>query len=308
MKTGLPFLHEPGAAQRILVVDDDPDILQVVRYTLELEGFEIATADSAPDALVMWEAQFGDFNNAAQVIIDQFITSGESKWRFLSGLVMLLPHGFEGMGPEHSSARLERFMSLAAEDNIQIAQPSTPAQMFHLLRRQVVRSWRKPLVVFTPKSMLRSPDVVSSLDDLADGEFQRIIADPRKGVADDQVREILICSGKVYFELEKHRQRLGRDDIHILRGEQLYPLPTSLLKEHFEGYAPDIPVRWVQEEPENMGAWPALRFRVGERLLSHPLSAVCRPISASPATGSPASHRLEHELLLARIFGPDVRK
>jgi len=272
-------------------------------------GFDYGYSLNAPDALVMWEAQFGDFANAAQVIIDQFIASGESKWRFLSGLVLLLPHGFEGMGPEHSSARLERFLALAAEDNLQIVQPTTPAQLFHLLRRQMLRKWRKPLVVLTPKSLLRSPDMVSALDALAQGGFQRLIGDPRRDAGTDHVREVLACTGKIFFELERERQRLGRDDLHVLRVEQLYPLPASLLQAALAGYRPDLPVRWVQEEPENMGAWPHLKIRFGSRLLgTHPLSAVCRPVSASPATGSSASHKLEHLFLLERVFGPDVRK
>ncbi|HOX26142.1 MAG TPA: 2-oxoglutarate dehydrogenase E1 component [Candidatus Krumholzibacteria bacterium] len=272
-------------------------------------GFDYGYSLNAPDALVIWEAQFGDFVNAAQVIIDQFLASGESKWRFLSGLVLLLPHGFEGMGPEHSSARLERFLALAAEDNLQIAQPTTPAQLFHLLRRQVLRKWRKPLVVLTPKSMLRAAEVVSDLDELANGGFQRIIADPRRDESAGRAREILACTGKIYFELEHQRRRLGRGDVHIVRFEQLYPLPAAVLEAALAGYPRHLPVRWVQEEPENMGAWPHLRIRFGSQLLgTHPLSAVCRPVSASPATGSSASHRLESLLLLERVFGPDVRK
>jgi 2-oxoglutarate dehydrogenase E1 component len=182
--------------------------------------------------------------------------------------------------------------------------------MFHLLRRQMIRKWRKPLVIFTPKSMLRSPDVTSSLDDLATGGFQRIIPDPRKQEGENPgVREILACSGKIYFELEKHRARLGRDDIHIARIEQLYPMPATLIEAQLRDYPANIPIRWVQEEPQNMGAWPFLRYRFGDRIMGrHPFRSVCRPVSASPATGSPASHRLEHELLLERVFGPDVRK
>jgi 2-oxoglutarate dehydrogenase E1 component len=272
-------------------------------------GFEYGYSLNAPDALVMWEAQFGDFFNAAQVIIDQFLASAEVKWRFLSGLVLLLPHGFEGMGPEHSSARIERWLDMAAEDNMQVVQPTTPAQMFHLLRRQVLRKWRKPLIVMTPKSMLRSPTVVSSLDELARGGFERIIGDPRHEQGTTAVREVLACSGKIYYELEAQRQRLGREDMHILRFEQLYPLPADLIETQLAGYGKDVPVRWVQEEPENMGAWPHLRFRFGDRLPGgHPFRGVCRPVSASPATGSSASHKLEHQILLERVFGPDVRK
>jgi 2-oxoglutarate dehydrogenase E1 component len=271
-------------------------------------GFDYGYSLNAPDALVMWEAQFGDFFNAAQVIVDQFIASAENKWRFLSGLVMLLPHGMEGMGPEHSSARIERFLALAAEDNLQIAQPTTAAQLFHLLRRQVIRPWRKPLVVFTPKSMLRATEVMSDLDALAGGEFQRVIPDPRAGADDGDVRDVLLCTGKLYYELEATRARLGRDDMHILRCEQLYPLPASLLEQHLARYPDAARVRWVQEEPQNMGAWPHLRFRFGHRLGIHEFSGACRPRSASPATGSSASHKLEQSLLLERVFGPDARK
>ncbi|MFO7655285.1 MAG: 2-oxoglutarate dehydrogenase E1 component [Candidatus Krumholzibacteriia bacterium] len=271
-------------------------------------GFEYGYSLAYPDALVIWEAQFGDFNNAAQVIIDQFIAAGESKWRSLSGLTLFLPHGFEGMGPEHSSARIERFLSLTAEDNLQIAYPSTPAQLFHLLRRQVVRPWRKPLVVFTPKSMLRHPEVISSLDELADGGFQRIITDPCLGVREGQVCEALLCTGKVYYDLDAERRRLGREDLAILRLEQLYPLPARYIEQELHQMAPGVPVRWVQEEPENMGAWPYLRYRFGDRLLGRwPFSGVCRPESASVATGSSASHRLELEILLDRVFGPARR-
>ena len=271
-------------------------------------GFDYGYSLTAPEALVMWEAQFGDFYNAAQVIVDQFIASAENKWQFLSGLVMLLPHGMEGMGPEHSSARLERFLQLSAEDNLQVVQPTTAAQMFHLLRRQVLRPWRKPLVVFTPKSMLRSPLVTCNLDELADGRFERIIDDPRRGRNHDDVTEVLLCSGKVYYDLEETRTRLGRDDVHIVRFEQLYPLSAELIHQHLADYPTGVPLRWVQDEPENMGAWPHLRFRFGDRLGSHPLRAACRPRSASPATGSSASHKLEQLLLLERVFGPDVRK
>ncbi len=191
-------------------------------------GFEYGYSLDCPKSLVLWEAQFGDFVNAAQVIIDQFITSAEDKWHRLSGLVLLLPHGFEGMGPEHSSARLERFLTLAAEDNIQIVQPTTPAQYFHLLRRQAIRNWRKPLIVFTPKSLLRHPKVVSSLEDCAHGNFQRVLPDDSKS---QNVKRILLCTGKVYYDLAAYREEHKRDDVAIIRLEQLYPLPAGLLEE-----------------------------------------------------------------------------
>jgi 2-oxoglutarate dehydrogenase E1 component len=252
---------------------------------------------------VLWEAQFGDFVNVAQPIIDQFITSAEGKWGMLSGLVMLLPHGFEGMGPEHSSARLERFLQLAAEDNLQIANPTTPAQMFHLLRRQVWRHWRKPLVVMTPKSLLRHPLCTSSLEELADAVFQPVLPDPN-GPDPKKVERVLLCSGKVYYDLEQERKNLQRDDVAILRLEQPYPLPASALVGAMDRYGSDTALIWVQEEPANMGVWPYLRYRFGERLLGHHLYGVCRPEAPSPATGSAASHRLELCLLLDQVFGP----
>ena len=267
-------------------------------------GFEYGYSLDAPDALVIWEAQFGDFVNAAQVILDQFLASAEDKWRRLSGLVLLLPHGFEGMGPEHSSARIERFLTLAAEDNIQIAQPTTPAQYFHLLRRQALRRWRKPLVVFTPKSLLRHPKVVSTLDDCARGCFQRALAD------DSGLRaawRVLLCTGKVFYDLAAGREDNKRDNTAIIRLEQLYPLRGELLATALKPYADETPVFWVQEEPANMGAWRYLRERFGERLFDrHPFDLVSRPESASPATGSAHAHKLEQEKLVRRAFGEDA--
>lgn len=269
-------------------------------------GFEYGYSLDTPDGLVLWEAQFGDFANAAQVIIDQFIASGEDKWRRLSGLVLLLPHGFEGAGPEHSSARLERFLSLAGEDNLQIVQPSTPAQYFHLLRRQGLRRWRKPLVVFTPKSLLRHPEAVSPLAECAAGRFRRVLPDPR-GVPMRGVHRVLLCSGKIYYELEARRRQLGREDVAILRLEQFYPFPWPELESLLAECVPGTHVIWVQEEPENMGAWYFLRVTVSMAFLGRlPFSGVCRPASASPATGSHAAHQIEQEQLLERAFaGPD---
>jgi len=265
-------------------------------------GFEYGYSLDTPDGLVIWEAQFGDFVNAAQVILDQFLTSAEDKWRRLSGLVLLLPHGFEGMGPEHSSARIERFLTLAAEDNIQIAQPTTPAQYFHLLRRQALRRWRKPLVVFTPKSLLRHPKVVSSLDDCARGCFQRVLADDSVARA----RRVLLCTGKVFYDLAAGREDNKRDDTAIVRLEQLYPLRGELMAKALKSYADETPVFWVQEEPANMGAWRYLREKYGERLFNrHPFDLVSRPESASPATGSAHAHKLEQEKLVHRAFGDD---
>jgi len=251
---------------------------------------------------VIWEAQFGDFSNVAQPIFDQFISSAEDKWSSLSGITILLPHGFEGMGPEHSSARIERFLGLAAEDNFQVCVPTTPAQMFHLLRRQVCRPWRKPLIVMTPKSLLRHPECTSTLGDLVEGRFQRILpdttADPKK------TERILLCTGKLYYELDAARKEEKREDIAIVRVEQLYPLQPEDLKEALEKYETDTPIYWVQEEPENMGAWRRMKGKFGETILGRfPFTVASRPASASPATGSSHSHRLEQEILIQLAFG-----
>jgi len=265
-------------------------------------GFEYGYSLDRPRALVVWEAQFGDFWNVAQVIVDQFIASSEDKWGRLSALVMLLPHGYEGQGPEHSSARLERFLAMAAEDNIQVVYPSTPAQYFHLLRRQFLRQWRKPLVVMSPKSLLRHPDVTSTLDECAKGIFQRVMPDQLKRPA-AQVKRILLCTGKIYYELNKRRMDLKREDVALVRLEQLYPLRRDLLEQALAGYAPETPAVWVQEEPENMGAWRYMRVKYGERLFGKfPFSGISRESSASPATGSAICHKKEQELILEQAF------
>ena len=264
-------------------------------------GFEYGYSLDTPGGLTIWEAQFGDFCNVAQVIIDQFITSGEDKWRRLSGLVMLLPHGFEGQGPEHSSARLERFLNLAAEDNIQVVNLTTPAQFFHCLRRQVLRPWRKPLVVMSPKSLLRHPQAVSSLEDLADGSFQRIIPDSE--VDPKSTRRVILTSGKVYYDLHKERQERGLDDVALVRVEQYYPLTVDALFEVLEPYG-DVELYWVQEEPMNMGAWPHIKLMFSDALQErYRLRSVTRPASASPATGSKASHDQEQAKLLDEALG-----
>ncbi|MEX2558393.1 MAG: 2-oxoglutarate dehydrogenase E1 component, partial [Pirellulales bacterium] len=265
-------------------------------------GFEYGYSLDCPDGLVLWEAQFGDFVNAGQVIIDQFIASAEIKWRRLSGLVLLLPHGFEGMGPEHSSARLERFLTLAAEDNIQVVTPTTPAQYFHCLRRQALCCWRKPLVIMTPKSLLRSPRSVSTLDECAGGGFQRIIPDSQEPT--DQIQRVLLSSGKIYYDLAERREQLKRHDAALVRIEQLYPLSDRELESALVGYPDATRVIWVQEEPENMGAWRYLKARYCGGLFSRlPFSGIYRPASASPATGSASSHKLEQKELVDRAFG-----
>jgi len=267
-------------------------------------GFEYGYSIAYPDGLVLWEAQFGDFVNAAQVYIDQFLASAEDKWNSLSGLVLLLPHGLEGQGPEHSSARPERFLMLAAEDNLQVVYPSTPAQYFHVLRRQIHRRWRKPLIVLTPKSLLRHPQATSSLDELAHGRFQRVIADDTVDPA--RVRRILLCSGKIFYELSRERAKRGRDDTALVRVEQYYPLAEEVLLSTLAPYAEGVPAFWVQEEPRNMGAGPHFAVRFGSVLPgSRPFAIISRPASASPATGSAGSHKLEQEHLINRAFDED---
>jgi 2-oxoglutarate dehydrogenase E1 component len=258
-------------------------------------GFEYGYSLDSPDALVMWEAQFGDFLNGAQVIVDQFLVSAEDKWSRLSGIVLLLPHGYEGQGPEHSSARIERFLQMSAEDNIQVMNLTTPAQYFHALRRQVLRKWRKPLVIFTPKSLLRLPAASSTLADLSEGHFQRIIPDPT--VDPKSARRILLCSGKVYYDLLDARQKQGKTDIAIMRLEQIYPLSDSV-RQALAPYPKEVPLMWVQEEPRNMGAWYFLNANLRELLDGREMTVASRAASSSPATGSKASHDLEQKMLV----------
>ena len=265
-------------------------------------GFEYGFSLDYPDCLVVWEAQFGDFANGAQVLIDQFLSSSEDKWYRLSGLALLLPHGFEGQGPEHSSARLERWLNLCAEDNMQVCNLTTPAQCFHALRRQVLRPYRKPLVIMSPKSLLRSPMATSSLDDLATGSFQRIIPDVAK-LDPKKVKRVLLCSGKVYYDLATARTERKRDDIAIIRVEQLYPLRKGEIESILAPYKNNTQVVWVQEEPWNMGAWYYMQARLPEILGKRfPLSCVSRTESASPATGSLSTHKIEQQLLVDQAF------
>ncbi len=265
-------------------------------------GFEYGYSLDFLGGLCIWEAQFGDFWNTAQVIVDQFIISAEDKWQHLSGLALLLPHGYEGAGPEHSSARMERFLMLGAEDNIQVCYPTTPAQMFHLMRRQVLRKWRKPLIVMSPKSLLRHLECISSLEDFESGTFQRILPDAGGRTGPD-IQKVLLCTGKIYYELDKEREARKANDVAILRVEQLYPLAQEELEAALGSYAPGIKVVWVQEEPENMGAWRhfeyAYRAYLNERF---EFSGSMRARSASPATGSASSHRKEQQMLIDAAF------
>jgi len=290
-----PMKHLHGSQGRFEVLNSPLSEVGVL-------GFEYGYSLDSPDDLIIWEAQFGDFVNVAQVIIDQFIVSAEEKWRRLSGLVMMLPHGYEGMGPEHSSARIERFLALSANDNIQVVNLTTPAQIFHCLRRQVLRRWLKPLVIFTPKSLLRNPMAVSTLDELSGGQFQRIIPDTVR--RNGPPSRVLLCSGKVYYDLVKAREERKKHDVAIIRVEQLFPMPDQLLREALRDYPDGTPAFWVQEEPENMGAWRFLRVWFGESLAGRMrLSVICRKMSSSPATGSKHRHEIEQAWIVNRAFG-----
>ncbi len=263
-------------------------------------GFEYGYSLAQPSGLVIWEAQFGDFANNAQSIIDLFIASGESKWQRLSGLALMLPHGYEGLGPEHSSARLERFLQLCAADNIQVCYPSTPAQCFHLLRRQVKAPFRKPLVMLTPKSLLRLPAAVSALDELARGSFQTVIEE-QNTVSDPQT--VLFCSGKIYYELVARRTDLELTDLAIVRIEQFYPFPDNRLREVTKQYSGVKQWTWVQEEPENMGGWQFIRPRL-EAIIKKPLRYIGREAASSPATGFPVIFRQEQNEIIEKAVGP----
>jgi 2-oxoglutarate dehydrogenase E1 component len=265
-------------------------------------GFEYGYSRDFPEALVLWEAQFGDFANGAQIIIDQFISAGEAKWGLLSGVVMLLPHGYEGQGPEHSSARVERYLQLAAQDNIQIAQPSTAAQYFHLLRRQSLRKWRKPLIVFTPKSMLRHPDAMSPLADFSRDEFLNVL--PDNDVKDP--RRLLVCTGKIGHNLRVERAKRKDMSVGIIFVDQLYPWPEAELQAALDQHPSAHEIVWVQEEPANMGALSYVLPRMKQMVGHRALLSVKRTASASPATGSAKAHEMEEKTLIDIALGHGV--
>lgn len=260
-------------------------------------GFEYGYSMAMPNTLTIWEAQFGDFVNGAQIIIDQYLSSAEAKWKTYSGLVLLLPHGYEGQGPEHSSARPERFLQLAANYNMQVANPTTPANMFHLLRRQVNRDFRIPLVVLTPKSLLRHPQCVSSIDDFTKGEFQDLIDDSY--VTTSKVKRVLFCNGKIYYDLLKEQQENNRTDVAIVRVEQLYPMPETKMAEVYKKYK-NAEFFWVQEEPKNMGAWTYM-LRWDENIKN--MTLISRKAAASPATGFSKVHAREQQEIIDQAFG-----
>ncbi|MBS3808340.1 MAG: 2-oxoglutarate dehydrogenase E1 component [Bacteroidales bacterium] len=259
-------------------------------------GFEYGYSLATPEGLTIWEAQFGDFNNMAQAIIDQYISSAEEKWGLMNGITLLLPHGYEGQGPEHSSARMERFLTLSVNNNMQIVNATTPANFYHLLRRQVHRNFRVPLIIFTPKSLLRHNRAVSSLEELANGKFQEVIDDP--DVDTDQVKRVVFCSGKVYYDLLERKEHFDAKDIALIRLEQLYPFPSESVETLISKYGNAIRWLWVQEEPENMGAWKYIR----DQLQHIDIHGITRQSSASPAVGLYSLHQIEQNEILGKVF------
>ncbi len=292
-------------------LETDNAKISIINSVLSEEAvlaFEYGYATSEPNALIVWEAQFGDFANGAQVVIDQFIASGEAKWGRFCGLVMFLPHGYEGQGPEHSSARLERYLQLCAVDNMQVCMPSTPAQMFHMLRRQMLRKVRKPLIVMTPKSLLRYKDAVSSIDQLTDGEFQNVIPDRRVKAAD--VERVILCSGKVYYDIIKELETNPNDSVAVLRVEQLYPFPRQLLIKYLNSYKNCKVFIWCQEEPINQGAWFQIRHHLKYCIKNHKhgnkfLHFAGRHQSPSPAVGSSHAHIKQQNQLVHEAINGD---
>ena len=291
----------------LTVLSDDQASFEVIDSPLSeasVMGFEYGFAQAEPNALVMWEAQFGDFANGAQVVIDQFISSGESKWLRMNGLVLLLPHGYEGQGPEHSSARLERYLQLCAEDNMQVVNCTTPANYFHVLRRQINRDFRKPLIVMTPKSLLRHKACISDLADMGpDTSFHRVLDEANPKIQDKAVKKVILCSGKVYYDLAEARDKAGQTDVKILRVEQLYPFPAKTVASILEK-TPQAEVVWCQEEPRNMGSWNFINEYLEQAMeraaMQHTRPGYAgRAAAASPATGSAARHQREQAQLLA---------
>jgi 2-oxoglutarate dehydrogenase E1 component len=265
-------------------------------------AYEYGYASNDPNTLVVWEAQFGDFANGAQVVIDQFIASGEVKWGRVNGITLMLPHGYEGQGPEHSSARVERFMQLAADTNMQLVQPTTASQIFHVLRRQMVRNLRKPLVIFTPKSLLRNKDATSPVSEFTHGSFQTVIPE-NKPLKADKVKRVVACSGKVYYDLVKKREEKGADDVAIIRVEQLYPFPHKAFAAELKKYPNATDIVWCQDEPQNQGAWFFIQHNIHENMLDgQKLGYAGRAASASPAVGYSHLHQDQQKALIEAAF------
>jgi len=266
-------------------------------------AYEYGYASNDPNTLVIWEAQFGDFANGAQVVIDQFIASGEVKWGRVNGITLMLPHGYEGQGPEHSSARVERFMQLAADTNMQVTQPTTASQIFHLLRRQMLRDLRKPLIIFTPKSLLRNKDATSPLSEFTKGGFQTVIGET-KDIKADKVKRVVACSGKVYYDLVKQREAKGADDVAIIRVEQLYPFPHKAFAAELKKYPKATEIVWCQDEPQNQGAWFFIQHNIHENMTDgQKLGYAGRAASASPAVGYSHLHQDQQKALIEAAFG-----
>ncbi|MEM7290912.1 MAG: 2-oxoglutarate dehydrogenase E1 component, partial [Pseudomonadota bacterium] len=298
------------------VSKEEYDVINSMLSEEAVLGYEYGYSLTRPNAVTIWEGQFGDFVNGAQVVIDQFISSGERKWLRMSGLVVLLPHGYEGQGPEHSSARLERFLQLCAEDNMQVANCTTPANYFHILRRQIRREFRKPLILMTPKSLLRHKRAVSRLEELTRAKsFHRLLWDDAdheeykgpKLVQDNKIKRVVLCSGKVYFDLLEEREKRGINDIYLLRVEQLYPFPAKALITELSRFR-DAEWIWCQEEPKNMGAWafiePYLEWVFAHIKAKHKRARYAgRPAAASPATGLMSRHLAELEAFLEDALG-----
>jgi 2-oxoglutarate dehydrogenase E1 component len=296
-KTGenyIPLQHLDDVDSRFTIYDSFLSELAVL-------GFEYGYSTTNPKTMVIWEAQFGDFANGAQMIIDQFVTSGEHKWGRLSGLTMLLPHGYEGQGPEHSSARLERFLQLCAEHNIQVCVPTTPGQIFHLLRRQAIRPMRRPLVIMSPKSLLRHKEAVSTLEDLSQGYFHNVIPEAEDHKPND-IKRFIMCSGRVYYDLLEKRKKEKATDTAIVRLEQLYPFPAQELKRVISKYKNLNRIIWCQEEPRNQGAWYSTHHNLKEIVNDYNsdlfVEFAGREASAAPAAGYMALHMKELEAFL----------
>jgi 2-oxoglutarate dehydrogenase E1 component len=266
-------------------------------------AFEYGYSTAEPNTLTIWEAQFGDFANGAQVVMDQFISSGEVKWGRASGLVQMLPHGYEGQGPEHSSARIERYLQLCADNNMQVVQPTTAAQIFHLLRRQMIRLFRKPLIIMTPKSLLRNKDAGSPLSDLAKGSFQTVIPEVDETIDAKKVKRIVACSGKVYYDLVNARKERGQTDTAIIRVEQLYPFPHKAFAAALKQFPNFNELVWAQDEPQNQGAWLQIQHNIFENLSEgQKLAYAGRPASASPAVGYYDKHYAQQKALIETAF------
>jgi 2-oxoglutarate dehydrogenase E1 component len=303
---------DSGSYVPLAHVADNQGPFTVIDSVLSEEAvlaFEYGFSTAEPNTMVIWEGQFGDFVNGAQVVIDQFISSGETKWGRASGLTLMLPHGYEGQGPEHSSARIERFLQLSAEHNMQVCQPTTPAQIFHLLRRQMIRMFRKPLVIMTPKSLLRNKEATSSLDELARGEFKTIIGELDATIDPKKVKKLVACSGKVYYDLVAARRERELGDVAIIRVEQLYPFAHKAMETELKKYPALTQVVWCQDEPQNQGAWFYIQHHIGEALKEgQKLTYAGRPASASPAVGYYDKHYAQLKELLTAALGEPKAK